>query len=118
MTTTAELPSSFQLEEVPTVSHERVIRCHEEATGLHALVGVHSTVLGPALGGTRFKAYGSEAEALKDVLRLSEGMTYKAAASGLPLGGGKAVIVGDPSECKTEGLLEAYGRLVEHLQGL
>lgn len=118
MTTTAQLPSTFRVEDIPTVGHERVVRCRDDASGLHALIGIHSTALGPALGGTRFKSYGSEPEALKDVLRLSEGMTYKAAAAGLPLGGGKAVILGDPGQLKTRDLLEAYGRFVEHLHGL
>ncbi|PVG84016.1 valine dehydrogenase [Nocardioides gansuensis] len=114
----AHLPSTLEVVDIPTVAHERVVRCRDEATRLHALIAVHSTVLGPALGGTRFKSYASEPEALKDVLRLSEGMTYKAAAAGLPLGGGKAVIVGDPDDLKTPELLAAYGRFVEHLQGL
>lgn len=118
MTVTAQLPSTFRVDDIPTVGHERVVRCLDEATGLHALIGIHSTVLGPALGGTRFRSYGSEPEALKDVLRLSEGMTYKAAAAGLPLGGGKAVILGDPAQLKTPELLAAYGRFVELLQGL
>jgi valine dehydrogenase (NAD+) len=98
-------------------SHERVVFGHDRATGLSAIIAVHSTLLGPALGGTRFYPYASEALAVHDVLRLSRGMTYKAAAAGLSLGGGKAVILGDPSVHRTDALLEAYGRLVESLAG-
>jgi valine dehydrogenase (NAD+) len=97
--------------------HEQVVFCHDEATGLRAIVAIHSTALGPALGGTRFYPYASEEEALEDVLALSRGMTYKAAAAGLDLGGGKAVIIGDPARQKTEGLLRAYGRFIESLGG-
>lgn len=98
-------------------AHERVVSYRDEATGLHAIIAIHNTQLGPALGGTRFYPYPNEAEALNDVLRLSEGMTYKAAAAGLPLGGGKAVIIGDPATDKSPRLLEAYGRFVESLSG-
>jgi valine dehydrogenase (NAD+) len=97
--------------------HEQVVFCHDEPTGLRAIVAIHSTALGPALGGTRFYPYASEQEALDDVLALSRGMTYKAAAAGLDLGGGKAVIIGDPTTLKTEGLLRAYGRFLESLGG-
>jgi valine dehydrogenase (NAD+) len=97
--------------------HEQVVFCHDEPTGLRAIVAVHSTALGPALGGTRFYPYSSEDEALDDVLALSRGMTYKAAAAGLDLGGGKAVIIGDPATLKTEALLRAYGRFIESLGG-
>jgi glutamate dehydrogenase/leucine dehydrogenase len=76
--------------------YEQVVFCHHRATGLRAIVAVHSTALGPALGGTRFYPYANEEDALVDVLRLSKGMTYKAALAGLDLGGGKAVILGDP----------------------
>lgn len=103
--------------EIPTMAHERVVMCRDETTQLHALIAVHSTVLGPALGGTRFKAYTREPEALKDVLRLSEGMTVKAAVAGLPLGGGKAVHVGDPVRLNSTDLLAAYGRFVDDLGG-
>src|ERR1041385_8082571 len=84
--------------------YEQVVFCHHRATGLRAIVAVHSTALGPALGGTRFYPYTGEADALEDVLRLSRGMTYKAALAGLDLGGGKAVILGDPNRDKTEAL--------------
>jgi valine dehydrogenase (NAD+) len=97
--------------------HEQVVFCHDEPTGLKAIIGIYSTALGPALGGTRFHAYASEAEALADVLALSKGMAYKNALAGLDLGGGKAVIIGDPTQIKTEALLRAYGRFVESLGG-
>src|SRR5690606_27749298 len=82
--------------------HEQVVFCHDAATGLKAIIAIHNTVLGPALGGTRMWNYKSEEEALTDVLRLSRGMTFKAAVSGLNLGGGKAVIIGDPHALKSE----------------
>lgn len=97
--------------------HEQVVFCHDEASGLKAIIGIYSTALGPALGGTRFYPYGSEAEALADVLNLSQGMAYKNALAGLDLGGGKAVIIGDPNAIKTEALLRAYGRFVQSLNG-
>jgi glutamate dehydrogenase/leucine dehydrogenase len=97
--------------------YEQVVFCHDRGSGLRAIVAVHSTRLGPALGGTRFYPYASEAEGLEDVLRLAKGMTYKAAAAGLDLGGGKAVIFGDPSRDKTEALLRAYARHVDNLGG-
>ena len=97
--------------------YEQVVYCHDRGTGLRAIVAVHSTRLGPALGGTRFYPYPTEAEGLEDVLRLARGMTYKAAAAGLDLGGGKAVIFGDPSRGKSEALLRAYARHVDALGG-
>ncbi|MDX5346381.1 MAG: leucine dehydrogenase [Hymenobacteraceae bacterium] len=97
--------------------HEQVVYCHDHETGLKAIIGIHNTVLGPALGGTRMWSYASEAEALNDVLRLSRGMTYKAAISGLNLGGGKAVIIGDSKRDKSEALLRKFGRFVENLNG-
>ncbi|WP_203336381.1 Leu/Phe/Val dehydrogenase [Nocardioides limicola] len=97
--------------------HEEVVFRHDPETGLKAIVAIHSTTLGPALGGTRFHPYPSTEAALADVLNLSRGMTYKAALAGLALGGGKAVILGDPAAAKTDALLEAYGRLVESLDG-
>ena len=97
--------------------YEQVVFCHDRGTGLRAIVAVHSTRLGPALGGTRFYPYASEADGLEDVLRLARGMTYKAAAAGLDLGGGKAVIFGDPHRDKSEALLRAYARHVEALGG-
>ncbi len=98
--------------------HTHVLFGADERTGLRTIIAVHSTVLGPALGGTRFYPYDSVDDALQDVLRLSRGMTYKNAAAGLNLGGGKAVILGDPRTDKTPDLLRAYGRVVENLDGL
>ncbi|MEV0327034.1 Glu/Leu/Phe/Val dehydrogenase [Micromonospora echinospora] len=97
--------------------HEQVVFCQDKQTGLRAIIAIHSTALGPALGGTRFYPYASEAEALADVLDLSRGMAYKNALAGLDLGGGKAVIWGDPEKLKSEALLRAYGRFVESLHG-
>jgi len=97
--------------------HEQVVHCQDEATGLQAIIAIYSTALGPALGGTRFYPYADEQAALEDVLNLSRGMAYKAAISGLDLGGGKAVIIGDPATLKTEALLRAYGRFVQSLNG-
>ena len=97
--------------------YEEVVFFHDPPTGLRAIVAIHSTTLGPALGGTRFYPFGSEEDALRDVLRLSRGMTYKAAAAGLDLGGGKAVIIGDPKRIKNEELLRAYGRFIDTLGG-
>ncbi|HVQ17474.1 MAG TPA: Glu/Leu/Phe/Val dehydrogenase dimerization domain-containing protein [Actinomycetes bacterium] len=97
--------------------HEQVIYGRDDSSGLRAIVAIHSTALGPALGGTRFYPYPSESSALTDVLRLSRAMSYKNAMAGLDLGGGKAVIIGDPATAKTEELLLAYGRLVESIGG-
>jgi valine dehydrogenase (NAD+) len=97
--------------------HEQVVFCNDPATGLRAIVAIHSTALGPALGGTRFYPYASTADAVRDVLNLSRGMSYKAALAGLDLGGGKAVIIGDPVKDKNEALLRSYGRFVQSLNG-
>lgn len=97
--------------------HEEVLFCHDASVGLKAIIAIHNTALGPALGGTRMWSYKSEDEALIDVLRLSKGMTYKASAAGLNLGGGKAVIIGDPATQKTEGLFRAFGHFVNSLNG-
>ncbi len=97
--------------------HEQVVFCQDKPSGLRAIIGIYSTALGPALGGTRFYPYESEDAALRDVLELSRGMAYKNAITGLDLGGGKAVIWGDPEKIKTESLLRAYGRMVESLGG-
>lgn len=97
--------------------HEQVVFVSDEAAGLKALIAIHDTALGPALGGCRMYPYANEEAALRDVLRLSRGMTYKAAAAGLELGGGKAVIIGDPRRQKTPALLQAMGRAVERLAG-
>ncbi len=92
--------------------HEQVVFCQDKPSGLRAIIGIYSTALGPALGGTRFYPYESEEDALHDVLELSRGMAYKNALAGLDLGGGKAVIWGDPEKIKSESLLRAYGRMV------
>jgi leucine dehydrogenase len=97
--------------------YEEVVFFHDPPSGLRAIVAIHSTKLGPALGGTRFFPFASEEDALRDVLRLARGMTYKAAAAGLDLGGGKAVVIGDPKRDKSEELLRAYGRFIESLSG-
>lgn len=97
--------------------HEQVVFCHDRASGLRAIIALHSTALGPGLGGTRFYPYPSEDQALADVLNLSRAMTYKNALAGLEHGGGKAVIIGDPLREKTEPLLRAYGRFVQSLGG-
>lgn len=98
-------------------NHEQVVFCQAKDVGLKAIIAIHDTTLGPALGGTRMWSYASETEALRDVLRLSRGMTYKAAAAGLPLGGGKAVIIGDPKKDKSQALFRSYGRFVNSLDG-
>lgn len=97
--------------------HEQVVFCQDKSVGLKAIIAIHNTALGPALGGTRFFNYNNEDEALVDVLRLSKGMTYKAAAAGLNLGGGKAVIIGDSKKIKSEGLFRAFGQFVNSLNG-
>lgn len=104
-------------EEAARLGHEQVVFCHDEPTGLKAIIGIHNTVLGPSLGGTRMWNYASEEEAAIDVLRLSRGMTYKAAISGLNLGGGKAVIIGDPAKLKNEAFLRRFGKFVNSLGG-
>lgn len=97
--------------------HEEVIFFQDKSVGLKAIVAIHDTTFGPALGGTRMWNYPSEEDALKDVLRLSRGMTYKAVAAGLNLGGGKAVIIGDPKKEKSELLFRTYGRFINSLSG-
>jgi leucine dehydrogenase len=97
--------------------HEQVVFCHDPASGLKAIIAVHNTNLGPALGGCRMWPYAGEAEALTDALRLSRGMTYKSALAGLTFGGGKSVIIGDPRRDKSEALFRAMGRYVESLGG-
>src|SRR5258708_13016752 len=97
--------------------HEEVIFCNNQAVGLKAIIAIHNTALGPALGGTRMWNYKSEEEALIDVLRLSRGMTYKASAAGLNLGGGKAVIIGDPKKNKTEEMFRPFVAYVNSIAG-
>ena len=99
------------------MGHEQVVFCQDEQTGLKAIIAIHSTALGPALGGTRMWKYNNELEALNDVLRLSRGMTFKASISGLNLGGGKAVILGDSKTDKTDALMRRFGKFVETLGG-
>ena len=96
-------------ETLAKTGHEEVVFCHNPDAGLKAIIAIHNTVLGPALGGTRMWPYASEAEALNDVLRLSRGMTYKSALAGLDLGGGKAVIIGDARTQKTEAMFRRFG---------
>ncbi|KPI29835.1 Leucine dehydrogenase [Actinobacteria bacterium OK074] len=97
--------------------HEQVVLCQDRASGLKAVIAIHSTALGPALGGTRFHPYATETEAVADALNLARGMSYKNAMAGLDHGGGKAVIIGDPDRDKSEELLLAYGRFVDSLGG-
>ncbi|AWV07567.1 Glu/Leu/Phe/Val dehydrogenase dimerization domain-containing protein [Marilutibacter maris] len=104
-------------ETLESYGHEQVVFCHNQDAGLKAIIAIHNTVLGPALGGTRMWPYKTEQEALNDVLRLSRGMTYKNAVAGLDIGGGKAVIIGDPSKDKSEALFRAFGKFVDSLGG-
>ena len=103
-------------DQLATYDHENLVFCQDEHTGLKAIIAIHNTVLGPGLGGTRLWAYKNDADAITDVLRLARGMTYKAAISGLNLGGAKAVIIADPS-MKSEALMRKFGRFVENLNG-
>lgn len=98
-------------------NHEQIVFCNDQETGLKAIIGIHNTTLGPALGGTRMWQYKNEAEALNDVLRLSRGMTYKSAITGLNLGGGKAVIIGDAKTMKNDALMRRFGEFVHSLGG-
>lgn len=98
-------------------NHEQVLFCNDNATGLKAIIAIHNTVLGPAMGGTRMWNYANETEALTDVLRLSRGMTYKSSLAGLNLGGGKAVIIGDAQKLKSEALLRRFGKFINSLNG-
>lgn len=97
--------------------HEQVIFCYDKETGLKAIIGIHNTNLGPALGGCRVLPYATEEEAITDVLRLSRGMSYKSAIAGINLGGGKSVIIADPKKHKTEGLFRSFGKFVDTLEG-
>jgi leucine dehydrogenase len=104
-------------QEMNKYGHEQIVFVRDEKVGLNAIIAVHSTVLGPALGGTRFWDYATEDDALFDVLRLSRGMTLKNAAAGLKLGGGKAVIIGNPQKLKSRELFNVYGKFIESLSG-
>lgn len=99
------------------LGHEQIVFCNDPSTGLKAIIAIHNTILGPALGGTRMWHYATEEEALNDVLRLSRGMTFKAAISGINLGGGKAVIIGDARTQKSEAFLRRFGKFVNSLNG-
>jgi leucine dehydrogenase len=102
---------------IKDMDHEEVVHCYDKRTGLRAIIAIHNTTLGPGLGGTRMWRYDTEEEALVDVLRLSRGMTYKAAIAGLPLGGAKAVILGNPRKDKTPALFQRYGEFIDRFGG-
>ena len=108
---------SLVVRDMTLMGHEQVVFCQDSETGLKAIIAIHDTTLGPALGGTRMWNYDNESDALNDVLRLSRGMSFKAAISGLELGGGKAVIIGDSRTEKTEALMRKFGQYVESLGG-
>ncbi|MUU79805.1 Glu/Leu/Phe/Val family dehydrogenase [Winogradskyella endarachnes] len=121
---TSEIITSKDLKKMDPVfgqhsfdNHEQIVFCNDKDTGLKAIIGIHNTVLGPALGGTRMWNYANEWEALNDVLRLSRGMTFKSAITGLNLGGGKAVIIGDAKTQKTPELMKRFGEFVHSLSG-
>jgi len=114
--TTESIQNESIFGQLTTLEHEQLLICQDKDTGLKALIGIHNTVLGPALGGTRLWSYASEEAAIRDVLRLSRGMTFKNALAGLNLGGGKAVLIGDP-KLKTEAYLRRFGRFIESLGG-
>jgi len=107
----------MEITEIQVEGYEKVARCRDQKSGLHALIAIHNTALGPALGGMRMWPYASEDEALFDVLRLSKGMTYKSAIAETGLGGGKSVIIGDPKKAKSEALFRAMGRFIDALEG-
>ena len=113
----ADITEVSLFEKLSSLGHEQVVFCHDQPTGLKAIIGIHSTVLGPSMGGTRMWNYESEQEAIKDVLRLSRGMTYKAAITGLNIGGGKAVIIGDARKLKNEAFMRMFGKFVNSLGG-
>lgn len=116
--TTIEVSNPFSVfDKMATMDHEQVVFCHDKSSGLRSIIAVHNTVLGPALGGTRFWNYANDLDAITDALRLSRGMTYKAAITGLHLGGGKAVIIGDSRKEKSEALFRRYGKFVQGLGG-
>ncbi|MDP4637605.1 MAG: leucine dehydrogenase [Crocinitomicaceae bacterium] len=117
VTSLTDLNSNPVIHQMSLMGHEQILFCNDHATGLKAIIAVHNTVLGPALGGTRMWMYDNEMEALNDVLRLSRGMTYKNAISGLKLGGGKAVIIGDSKTQKSEALFRRFGQFVNGLAG-
>lgn len=116
-TSTKTATAELVLARMEKYDHEEVLFCFDRPTGLRAIIAIHDTTLGPALGGTRMWPYATEAEALHDVLRLSRGMTYKSSLAGLDLGGGKAVIIGDARTQKTEAMFRRFGQFVESLNG-
>ena len=105
------------IEKTTNTEHEKVLFGRDSESGYRGIIAIHSTVLGPAVGGTRFWNYASEEEAITDALRLSRGMTYKNALPGLPLGGGKSIIIGDNKTPDREALFRAHGRFVDSLGG-
>lgn len=107
----------LNIKEIKIPSHEKVIEAQDPETGLHCFIAIHSTQLGPSMGGTRIYPYTNREEALNDVLRLSKAMTYKSALAENGLGGGKAVIMADPKKNKTEKLLLSFGEVIESLKG-
>ena len=118
MIDTQTVPQTLSVfDQMNAMEHEQVVFCTDQATGLKAIIGIHNTILGPAMGGTRFWNYASEQEALTDVLRLSRGMTLKNSIAGLNIGGGKAVIIGDARKIKNEALLRRFGKFVNSLNG-
>ena len=112
-----EQSSITVLSEMMKMDHEEILFCQDKDAGLKAIIAIHNTTLGPSLGGTRMWKYNTEEEALKDVMRLSRGMTYKSALAGLNLGGGKAVIIGDSKKDKSEILFRRFGKFVDSLSG-
>jgi leucine dehydrogenase len=110
-------PTNTLFDPMSTLGHEQVVFCHDPETGLKAIIAIHNTVLGPSLGGTRMWKYDNESDALRDVLRLSRGMSFKASISGLNLGGGKAVIIGDSKKDKSEAMFRRFGKFVNSLSG-
>ena len=108
----------MNITDIPCEGYERVVRCDDPESGLHAIISVHDTTLGPALGGLRMWPYLSDQEALTDVNRLSQGMTYKSAVAETGLGGGKSIIIGNPKTDKSEALFRAMGRFVDSLDGI
>ena len=112
-----ELDNNPVISQMSSMEHDQLLFCSDNKTGLKAIIAIHDTTLGPALGGTRMWCYNNEVEALNDVLRLSRGMTYKNAISDLALGGGKAVIIGDSKTMKSEALFRRFGRFVDSLAG-
>lgn len=109
--------SHMQIDRLFGTDHEEVVFCHDSRVGLKCIIAIHNTQLGPALGGVRMWNYETVDQAVEDVLRLSRGMTYKAAIAGLNLGGGKAVIIANPKTEKSEALFRCYGTYVESLNG-